>query len=321
VFALDLGDLMTARQGFALAAELDRRAGDTLNLSIDLENQASLEAMAGRLLAARDAATAALKKARRTRDRHQTMVVHAGLAVTLGRLGRLPDARKHFAAATKLDDSPQLYSTRGIQEAEFKCVTGERAAAATQTRVNRDICQQEHWTADQAMCDTLLGLLALPDDPAAARQRLETARNYASRSGNVEIQLRCYHLATEIARTVRSFDQARSEAEAGIHLADTCGFGHYSIELRLALARVHLDAGDPKAALQRAREALDRASHPDCQYARGEADGLHLCGIAHAGLGEPELARQRLSAALVKRQQLTHPGLADTQAELARLGK
>src|SRR5262249_7830726 len=94
----------------------------------------------------------------------------------------------------------------------------------------------------------------------------------------------------------------------------------YAIELRLALARVHLDAGDPKAALQRAREALDRSEHPECQYAWGQADGLHLCGVAHARLGEVELARQRLTAALAKREQLTHPGLSEPRAELDRLG-
>jgi len=128
-------------------------------------------------------------------------------------------------------------------------------------------------------------------------------------------------LAAELARVERAYDLARSEAEAGLHLADTCGFGHYAIELRLLLACAHLDAGSPKAALQRAREVLDRSVHPECQYAWGEADGLHLCGVAHARLGEGELARQRLTAALARREQLTHPGLPETRVELARLGR
>jgi hypothetical protein len=152
-----------------------------------------------------------------------------------------------------------------------------------------------------------------------ANNHLDSARDYANRSGNVEVQLRCYHLAAGIARAERAYDSAWSEAEAGIHLADTCGFGQYSIELRLALARAQLDAGAPKSALPRAREALDRSVHPECQYAWGEADGLHLCGVAHARLGEVDLARQRLSAAKAKREQLTHPGLAETQAELDRI--
>ena len=65
-------------------------------------------------------------------------------------------------------------------------------------------------------------------------------------------------MAAEIARAKRAHDLARSEAEAGIDLADTCGFGHSSVELRLAPARARLDAGEAKAALVRAREVLDR---------------------------------------------------------------
>jgi hypothetical protein len=42
--------------------------------------------------------------------------------------------------------------------------------------------------------------------------------------------------------------------------------------------------------------------------------------VAHARLGEKDLARVRLRAALAKREKLTHPGLAETRAELDRLG-
>jgi hypothetical protein len=206
-------------------------------------------------------------------------------------------------------------------EAEFKLAAGDRDGAKAQTQANLDIAVRNRGGRTQALCDTLLGLLALPADPTAARHHLDAARNYCSRSDHLEVQLRCYHLACEIARTERDFDPARSEAKAGIHLADTCGFGLHAIELRLALARVHLDDGDPKAALQRAREALERSVHPECQYAWGEADGLHLCGIAHARLGEIEPARQRLTAALARRERLTHPGLDETRSELDRLGK
>src|SRR5262249_6590052 len=120
-------------------------------------------------------------------------------------------------------------------------------------------------------------------------------------------------------RTERAQDLARSEAEAGIHLADTCGFGLDAIDLRLSLARVHLDADDARAALRRAREALDRSTHPECQYAWGEADALDVCGRAHAGRGERGRARRRLTAAGAVRERLGHPGLDDTRAALAAL--
>jgi hypothetical protein len=197
--------------------------------------------------------------------------------------------------------------------------TGERPSAVPQSDKIRNSAATASRTEEQALCDTLLGLLALPDDPSAARRHLDAARTHGSRSGNVEVQLRCYHLAAEIARAGRASFVARNEAEAGLHLADTCGFGLYAIDLRLALARVHLDAGDPGTALKRVREALERSTHPECQYAWGEADALHLCGVAHARLGETDLARQCLTAAVAKHQQLTHAGLPESRAELERL--
>jgi len=113
-----------------------------------------------------------------------------------------------------------------------------------------------------------------------------------------------------------SLPTAMAEAEAGLLLADGCGFGQYAIELRLSLARIHLDADDARAALRRAREALDRATAPECHYVWGEADALDLAGRAHARLGEIELARQRLTAAIGVRERLSHPRLDDTRTAL-----
>jgi tetratricopeptide (TPR) repeat protein len=319
LFAAKLGDLGTARRAIGIQVDLARRSDDARKLSGALQNQADIELLAGQIPAALQAAVAAVTQADKAGDRFQKARSEAYVGTASARLGNLNGARRHFAVAAELEEMSQMHFLRGLQEAEFKMAIGDRAEAAAQTQANRDFCKRSHWIGVQARCDTLLGLLALPDEPAAARQHLGFAREFAFRSGHVEVQLRCYHLAAEIARTERAHDLARSEAEAGIHLADTCGFGHYVVELRLSLARVYLAAGNPKAALHRAHEALDRSVPPECQYAWGEADGLHLCGVAHARLGEVELARQRFTAALARREQLTHPGVPETRAELARL--
>jgi hypothetical protein len=77
-----------------------------------------------------------------------------------------------------------------------------------------------------------------------------------------------------------------------------------------------LAAGDARKALQNARDALDRSEHPDCAYAWGQADGLHFCGVAHRLLGERELARQRLTAALELRERLGHGRIEETRRAL-----
>jgi tetratricopeptide (TPR) repeat protein len=318
--AENLGDLRAARRAFTLAAELNRRCADSVNLSVDLQNQVGVELSAGRLPAAVEAAVAALKEAKRAGKRDQIQYAHAYLGASVGRLGNLAGARLHFAVAAEMEDAPQMYCLRGIWEAELKMAAGDRAGAASQTQANRTIATRMRWARTAAFCDTLLGLLSLPIDLAAARLRLDEARRYASHSGHAEVQLRCHRLAAEVARTERGADAARKEAEAGIHLAETCGFALHAIELRLALALAHLDSDDPTSALRRAEEALERSTDPECQYAWGEADALHLCGVAHARLGEIDLARQRLAAALARRESLTHPGAAETRAELERLG-
>jgi tetratricopeptide (TPR) repeat protein len=171
--------------------------------------------------------------------------------------------------------------------------------------------------ADLCRCNALLARLLLPDDPDQAARRLQEARAFADRSGMVELQLCCFHAASEFHQRLGDYPRAITEADAGVLLADTCGFARFSIDIRLALAETHLAAGDAHKALQNARNALDRSRHPDCQYAWGEADGLHLCGLAHVRLGERELARQRLTAALELRERLGHGRAEETRRALA----
>jgi tetratricopeptide (TPR) repeat protein len=194
-----------------------------------------------------------------------------------------------------------------------------RRGALKQTQANREYAARNNYNNDLCWCNTLLARLLFPDDPAQAARYLQEARAFASHSGVVEHQLRCFQAACELHRHLADYTQAIAEAEAGILFADSCGFGQYSIDLRLALAETYLAAGDARKALQNARNALDRSEHPDCQYAWGQADGLHFCGVAHLRLGERELARQRLIAALELRERLGHGRVEETRRALNQI--
>src|SRR5207249_3417666 len=103
-------------------------------------------------------------------------------------------------------------------------------------------------------------------------------------------------------------------------LADSCGFGRWSLDIRTELAQIHLAASEPAKAIPPAEWVLGRSQEPDCQYAWGVADGFHLLGIAHAHLGEAAKARDYLTRAIETRTPLGHPGLPETRAELDTLG-
>jgi tetratricopeptide (TPR) repeat protein len=321
LFASSLGDLTTARHAFKISCEIDRKTSDNYNSSINLENISWVELVAGRWPAAQEAAASALTFAERDMDEDVRGASHAYLAASFAGLGSLSDARHNFTKATKLSNQPMLHNLYGQQEAEFKLVTGNQTGARTQTEFNCTICDQNNWTLHLTVCKTILGRCVLPNDLATARVHLVAARDYASRSGDVEVTLRCYHLAAEIARHEPDFPTAVVEAEAGIQLADSCGFGRWSLDIRTELAKIHLAAGRPRDAIEPAEWVLKRSQEPDCQYAWGIADSLHLLGVAHARLGDKKTARDYLTRAVEKRKPLKHPGLKETRAELRKLGK
>jgi len=127
------------------------------------------------------------------------------------------------------------------------------------------------------------------------------------------------YLAAEIATCSGDHATAVSEATTGLNHAESCGYGQFAIDLLLQLARIHIAIPDYRTALGHARNALDRSQHPDCQYAWGEANGLHFCGVCQTGLGEFDLARMRLEAALKIREKIQHPELEETRRLLIEL--
>jgi tetratricopeptide (TPR) repeat protein len=313
VFAMTLGDLSRARVAFGHCKRLDADAADQKSESDDALNLALLDLKAGHFPVALDRSGCSVALAGQAK--RETANSLGSRAIARFALGDVSAAEADFQRATAVEGLP-MYGLRGIWEAESKLLRGDRPGALSQTQANGELMFRFNHTIDLCLCDALLARLLLPDDPARSAQHLRHGRAFASRSGDVELQLRCFHAACELHRHLGDLPQSITEAEAGILLADTCGFGWFSIDLRLALAETLLAAGDPRRALQNARNALDRSEAPDCQYAWGKADGLHFCGIAHLRLGEHELARQRLTAALDIRERLGHGRIEETRRAL-----
>jgi tetratricopeptide (TPR) repeat protein len=318
LFSEYLGDLHAARSAFEYSLSRHEFAGLSNECVAVLLNLCEVELLSARMAAAREAAERALLVATKTHHLEQQIDAHAYLATVLGAQGDLQGAIANFDAARKLE-SRALYSIRGVWEAEYLARCGATAAAYKQTIQNREMCQRLRHFRDVAYCDTVLSRLLLPDDPTGARAYLSTAREFGARSGEVEIILRAHLASSELLRAVGDLTGARVEAETGILLADGCGFDFHGIDLRIALARTHLDSGDPESGLLRAREALQRSTWEGTGYAWAQADALQLVGCALAQMGDTENAGHSLSLAVVVQTALAHPSLVQTRSALAML--
>jgi tetratricopeptide (TPR) repeat protein len=316
LFAKGLGDSARARAALTYCLSLNAgNNGDPRHGSFIAENLAELELVAGRFPRAREHSESAFSLATEAKDESQIRSSVAWRAASHCAGGDMSAALADFDRATH-QGRRMLYSVCGVLEAECRLLRGDRIGALSRMHANREACVRNDWNDDLCRCNALLARLVLPDDSTQAADHLQRTRAFADHSGDIERRLRCFQAACELQRHLGDYPQSIAEGEAGILLADTCGFGKYSIDLRLALAETHLAAGDAHKALQTARDALDRSEQPDCQYAWGKADGLHWCGMAHLRLGERELAIQRLTAALEIRERLGHGRIEETRHAL-----
>jgi tetratricopeptide (TPR) repeat protein len=333
LYAADLGDLTRARRALAHALRVrvtgtDRKSPRVARNLVDCELKAGLfpQALASskKTLSLVYDVNLGYVYEFSLYDVHEKMRAHAYRATSHFALGHIIEADAGFQTAENQGadiekNSVPLDSISSILQCDCRLLRGQRVYAISQTRDNKRLAISNQSNYGLSLCNSLLARLLLQDDTSEASKCLQDARSFAKRSGVVDLQLRCFHAACELYRHLGDYPQAIAEAEAGILLADTCGFGKYSIDIRLALAETLLAAGDARKALQNARAALDRSEHPDCQYAWGKADGLHFCGLAHLRLGERELARQRLTAALEIRERLGHGRIEETRKALAGL--
>jgi len=124
-------------------------------------------------------------------------------------------------------------------------------------------------------------------------------------------------LATAIAVRDGHLVGAQAEIDTGIPLAEACGYQLAVIELLLRRAAIDLALPEPLSAQTTARRAFVMST--ECGYVWGEADALHVMGLANIALGERGAARGPLEQAADIRKRIGHKGLAATLESLAAL--
>lgn len=319
LYATPLGDLVTGALCFDTCRQQAVALSNQQLTTAALMHLIKVEQLSGHFPRALQLSTELASVCARKNDVHSygDWQVYRGAA--LGALGRIAEAADAFDGASRIYGGP-LPSVFGLWEGEFRLLLGQHEPTLLRARSNREISCQTGSLRDVAFFDGLLARLMASTATTEARQHMAEARSFANSSGSIEAHLPCYLAAVEIARHEGNLTLAFSEALDGIHLADSCGFGQFSLDIRTELARIHLAVGEPTKAVGTSEWVLNRSEEPDCQYVWGVADSLHLLGVAHARLGDTAKARGCLHRAVEMRKSLKHPGLDETKAELLKLG-
>jgi tetratricopeptide (TPR) repeat protein len=318
LFAMNAGDLATAREYLPIAVSDARGRGDMSELAIRLQNLAECLSHLGQTSAARDAAAEAVMSAQASGNRGQLCYSYAHMAWVAFLTGDVAQAEQHFAAADQIEvaydpDGDHLYSLRGIQWAEWLTRTGRPGPAQALTRRNAEISQEIGRNDDLARCDQQLGRLALAaGDTAAAGEHLEAAAA-CFRDGEYLIDLAA--TLTDLAdhaRTTGDLDAAEPRVTEAIAIAAPRGLvPAQSVALaaraRIRATQVSTTTPDPDL-LYQGRDAADAALRLATrhQLAWHELDALR----AHALLDQAEgINRGWAAKADALHARLVPPGL------------
>lgn len=318
LFAFRLGRLADASAIRQLVDGLANVVDEHKNTSIGLRNSSEVALALGRLAEYRVLANAALAEARAAKDRRGEVCSLAQRASAAHVLGDIRAAREDFASATGLAGGP-LSSLQGCYHAQHHLDLGYLAAARSLGDHGLEMARADNLNNEFSLFHNLLVRIDLAEgnDPTP---HLDEVRAWTSRTGEMEFIIEAHLLTARHLLASGDPQAALGEAEAGLLHAVSCGYGLLRIELLIAVARIRLAWPDAPRAIQAAREALDLAAHPDCQYAWGEADAAQAWGEAYFANHEPTLAKRAFTRALAVRQRIEHPGVAETVKWLARVG-
>ncbi|MDY7226678.1 helix-turn-helix transcriptional regulator [Hyalangium rubrum] len=285
-----LGQLDFAVRCYEASVALSERTQDAAGIVTGLRTLGYTERLRGRLTSARRLLERSVEVAGEYQARSHIARSAALLGLVLHELGEAEAADMHFSQARTLDGTPM--ARRALWQAEHDLALGRRERARAATRKNLRVCEHLGWHGHVAHCHTVLGLIAVEDDVAAAGEHLVQARVWARASNEVEMLLRCHELAARLALAEGRPEQARREAEEGLSLATACGFGLFRSRLACLVARSVL-AREPQGGVDVALAALEATVSED---AWGQAEALELAEKALEATGQQARARELRAA-------------------------
>jgi len=253
---------------------------DWENVSLGYQNLAQLYIHLGQLPASADAAHEALILARRGSTQEEERTSLAWQAWIAHLQGDLEAADVAFHQAERLEreigpDERYLWSLRGIHHADHLRRANKADYARQVTEVNLEICELNHWLEDISQCYRVLGDLdadAGNHDNALQHynQAIKIARNITVQEILIEALLSRGRWAARHGEV----DAARSDLEEALNYAVTSGYRIYEADIRVALAWIHLAAGNSSTAQTEAEKAQRMSA--EMGYHWGQVDAAEV---------------------------------------------
>jgi len=328
LFAMTGGDLATALDYLPLAVDQAREARDVSELRRRLQNLADCLGYLGQISSARATASESLNCAETTSDGPGIRDARTYLGWLANLVGDVAEAERQFTAADQLEvnghfGGAHLYTIRGTRWAEWLACTGRPGPAQELTDRNAQICRRNDWNAHIALCERMMGRLALTaGDTVTAGEHLSCA-TAMFRDGDylTELADTLPDLA-EHACAAGDLKTAERHAAEAIAIAAPRGLvlAHCAaLSARARICATQATIPGSRDLLYQGRDAADAALRLATrhQLAWHELDALR----AHAALDEAEGADQGWAAqADALHARLVPPGLdPDPLATVERL--
>jgi tetratricopeptide (TPR) repeat protein len=313
LYLLNLGRLDAAARCYEVGLDFDLQNNRLNFASISNQNLCQVWLLAGRLKLVTATAKKALYLADKVGKYEGQMNSCRWQGIAWDLRGVIRAALEDFAQCLHLQHQIEtnaterpLYRSHGIQHTLLLTRLGRHEEAQRLTEANIEVMKQiwpdgESWTPQ---CQLILADLLLQKNRfKLSRQWHELSHNWALARDSKETL--CWTALVKARIELAEIDVSRQESEIskralqvaqkvldeGVKIARDCGYGIYHIDLLLAQAHLHLLQGNPQAALADLRLALDdgipandrtgqpqllAANDPECGYAWGIVEGLHL---------------------------------------------
>lgn len=335
VFAACAGEPQIALSCCPQGAVRDEKWNEDSNLSMGLENRGQTEVSLGQLTKAASHFTQALEIATRSGNdqRRRNILAWRGYSASL--LGEVGSAENDFALANvienqldhtarlaltqplptsslanavenQLDHTTDLYSLRGVLWAEHLIRIGEKERARRLTEANLEICSRNdnHWNADIARCEWILGWLdTLAGMYDEAAERLTRAKAFFLEGHMIWDLGRLLLIESSCHLRQGRFDLAIKQCEQALHDATPRNYGLIKADALNVRASAVLAQSKLSAVNARDDAEMALGIAESCQYVWGERDALGVLGIAHHALGnDGEAMRYQESATNLNRR-------------------